>query len=81
MINLGLNYFYKSVVCNEESNIVREKMIKNAMKFNKIVVNKVKTKNIGYAGDRHVFYIAVINTFQCYIIKDHWPNCVPIILI
>ena len=69
MINLGLNYFNKPVVCNEESNIVGEKMIKNAMNFNKIVVNKVKIKKSGYMQDRAVFYIAVINTFKCYIIK------------
>ena len=44
----------------EESNIVGEKMTKNAMKFNKIVVKKVKTKNTGSTQDRFVFYNAVM---------------------
>ena len=39
------------------------------MKFNKIVVKKVKTKNTGSTEDHFLFYIAVINTFKCYIIN------------
>ena len=46
MNNLGLNYFHKPVVCKEESN--GEKMTKNAMDFNEIVVNIVKNKKPGY---------------------------------